>query len=191
MNPIEELKTEHEAVRMSLRVLQRIATDIGHRKQLAHTEDINEIIDFFRVFMDRCHHGKEEKLLFPALEKIGVGHNGGPIGVMLSEHDQGRNYVGEMEKAIRSDGKDAAAEAQRFAKSAYAFIDLLEHHIEKENQVLFPIGENRLSGKQLERLKEGFDRIESEEVGPGRHEAFHDLLDRLQHKYLDSNVPAK
>ena len=29
-----------------------------------------------RVGVDQCHHGKEEELLFPALETIGVSYNG-------------------------------------------------------------------------------------------------------------------
>ncbi len=33
-------------------------------------------------------------------------------------------------------------------------------------------------------LLEAFERVEQERIGPGRHEAFHELLDRLAEKYL-------
>ena len=183
MNPIEELKTEHEAVLLSLRVLERIADDVEKSERIVHTEDIAAVLDFFRIFVDRCHHGKEEKLLFPALEEAGVSRNGGPIGVMLSEHDQGRQYVAEMSQAAMLDQGESAAPAQ-FLKSARGFIKLLALHIQKENEVLFPIGEKNLSAEEMARLQTGFDRIEEEEVGPGRHEAFHALLDRLESAYL-------
>lgn len=183
MNPIEELKTEHQAVRLSLRILGRIAEDVDKRKRIVHRDDITAVIDFFRVFVDRCHHGKEEKLLFPALQDLGVGREGGPIGVMLSEHEQGRRYVGEMAAAAREENSRADA-AARFVRSARAYIDLLEMHIQKENQVLFPIGEKNLAEDRKVSLQSGFDRIEEKEVGPGRHEAFHALLDRLESEYL-------
>ena len=187
MNPIEELINEHEAVRLSLRVLGNIAEDIGKSKRIVHKDDLSAILDFFRVFVDRCHHGKEERLLFPALEALGVGHDGGPIGVMLSEHEKGRQYVAEMAAAITQARSETAAGASRFVKGARGFIDLLERHIQKENQVLFPLGEKNLSEEEKTRLKTGFDKIEEEEVGPGRHEAFHELLDRLQSEYLGRN----
>jgi hemerythrin-like domain-containing protein len=58
-----------------------------------------EILDFLVVFVDKCHHGKEEGLLFPALEAVGVSRNGGPIGVLLEEHRKGRSLTAEMTAA--------------------------------------------------------------------------------------------
>ena len=61
---------------------------------------VDHLLEFFTVFVDKCHHGKEEELLFPALEQIGVERDKGPIGVMLKEHQQGREYVQKMKAAI-------------------------------------------------------------------------------------------
>lgn len=60
------------------------------RVKVAHLEKIHE---FLKVFADKCHHAKEEDVLFPEMEKAGVLRKGGPIGVMLAEHAQGREYV--------------------------------------------------------------------------------------------------
>ena len=126
MDPIKDLTAEHEAVRLTLRVLEKISTDIDRRGKIAGGDDIDALLEFFRVFVDKCHHGKEEKLLFPALEEVGVGKEGGPIGVMLDEHRQGRELVGAMTTAMtqyRQGEAAAAARVQRSGKSLYRFIE--------------------------------------------------------------------
>ena len=186
MNPIAELKTEHETVRVVLNVLRQIADETTLCNRITHKDDIVSLIDFFRTFLDRCHHAKEEKLLFPALEALGVGRNGGPIGVMLSEHEQGRSIVSAMERALHVDSDESRFNAQRFAEAARSFVELLDRHIEKENTVLFPLAEMRLSPEEMATLEEGFGRIEAEKIGPGRHEAYHGLIGQLVKKHLDT-----
>jgi hemerythrin-like domain-containing protein len=96
MKPIEDLKMEHAAVKITLRVLDSICEGAKKTGELASPEHLEQLIEFFGTFVDRCHHGKEEELLFPALEAVGVSRDGGPIGVMLKEHQQGRDHVANM-----------------------------------------------------------------------------------------------
>jgi hypothetical protein len=60
---------------------------------------IGDCSGFFRNFADRCHHSKEEDELFPKMVEHGIPKEGGPIGVMLMEHDQGRAFVRGMSEA--------------------------------------------------------------------------------------------
>ncbi|NLG51436.1 MAG: hemerythrin, partial [Chloroflexi bacterium] len=50
--------------------------------------------------------------------------------------------------------------------------------------VLYPIADARLGPEEDEALVEGFERIEEEQIGEGRHEEFHELLDRLEDIYV-------
>jgi hemerythrin-like domain-containing protein len=113
-----------------------------------------------------------------------VGKEGGPIGVMLAEHRQGRELVGAMRAAMTKYRQGEAAAANRFSEAAKAYIDLLNRHIEKENNVLFSIAERHLPKDTLSELKKGFDRLETEEIGIGRHAEFHRMLENLEEKYL-------
>jgi hemerythrin-like domain-containing protein len=186
MNPIEELVTEHEAVQLTLQILDRIQAEIENTGSIATPDDLAQLLDFFTVFVDRCHHSKEEELLFPALEAVGVSRAGGPIGVLLDEHAQGRQYVAGMKRAF-SDYLAGHREAvQTIRTQAEAYTGLLRRHIDKENQVLFPLAARHLPPAKLAELKAGFDRIEETRIGAGRHEAFHRLLERLEAAYLDS-----
>ena len=60
----------------------------------------------------------------------------------------------------------------------------LSTRIAKENTVLFPMAERRLGTPALTAMYEAFERLEEERIGPGRHEAFHRLLDDLAAEYL-------
>jgi nitrate reductase alpha subunit len=54
----------------------------------------------------------------------------------------------------------------------------------KENTVLFPMADARLDVKADSELFEAFQRLERERIGPGKHEAFHALLDEPRDAYL-------
>lgn len=183
MQATTSLKEEHRAIERMLRIIDRIAERLNAGEPV-EGEDLPQIVEFFQVFADRCHHAKEEDLLFVALEKEGIPREHGPIGVMLQEHDLGRQYVRKMwEAAIGYQAHDYSM-GPVFAKNARDYAELLRDHIDKEDHVLYPIADARLSPQVDQQLVEGFDQVESERVGEGRHEEFHRLLDRLEQTYV-------
>jgi hemerythrin-like domain-containing protein len=184
MNPIETLKNEHEAVRLTLRILDTIVAGAEKTGTVSRPEHLEMLLEFFRVFVDTCHHGKEEALLFPALEAAGIPREGGPIGVMLNEHERGREHVRGMKAALTrvQDGESTAV--TDLAQHARAYIQLLDQHIEKENNVLFAMAAQHLPAARLNQLNGEFEKIETEKIGAGRHEAFHRMLDELKNVYL-------
>jgi hemerythrin-like domain-containing protein len=183
VGPIEALKREHQAVLMALRILEEMSTK-GDADTVRDVPDIEQLIEFFKVFVDQCHHGKEEKLLFPALENIGVSREGGPIGVMLAEHDLGRSNIKGMLAALKKIQSGDHRATGALKESAGAYIDLLRRHIEKEDNVLFQIASAHLSDENLADLENAFERLERDVIGLGRHQEFHVMLDDLQAKYM-------
>lgn len=190
MNPITQLKNEHEAVRTAMAILEKLTVTLDLAPSAATAEDTESLLEFLQVFVDRCHHTKEEKMLFPALEEVGIGRDGGPIGVMLAEHRQGREAIRGMVAALRHYRLGESGAATRFAEHARAYGDLLDRHIDKENNVLFVLAERHLSSEQLAMLETGFNRLEEEEIGTGKHEAFHRMLDDLAARYLGVPLPS-
>jgi hemerythrin-like domain-containing protein len=182
MKPTGQLKEEHGAVKVMLGILEGVCArmEAGRAVPVQHLE---LILEFLKVFVDTCHHAKEEDCLFPALEEAGVPREGGPIGVMLAEHEEGRARVRGMAAASRGYAAGEGGSAVVFAGHARAYVTLLLAHIDKEDNVLYPIADARLSEAQQAELAVAFGRIEEERVGQGRHEAFHKLLDRLDAEY--------
>jgi hemerythrin-like domain-containing protein len=182
MKPTEELIAEHNAVLVALQILEKVEERLVAEDADA-PEHLNQLIDFFGGFVDRCHHAKEEDALFPELEKCGVKREGGPIGVMLAEHEAGRGLVREMAHGLarlRRDGQNASAGTQ---ETAIGYRNLLSAHIQKENTVLFPMADRLLSEEIAEKVVARFEEIELNRVGPGKHEAYHGMLHRLKEIY--------
>lgn len=182
MDATQELVNEHKAVLVAMKLLEKIEGALAARDEQA-PEHLNQLLDFFRGFVDRCHHAKEEDVLFPEMERLGIEHEDGPIGVMLEEHEEGRRCVREMAEGLaRLQHGDRGALAG-IRQSANAYRDLLHRHIEKEEQVLFPMAEQMVPAKQVAELISRFDAIERERVGVGKHEEYHAMLDRLRAIY--------
>ena len=174
---IADLMNEHEAILSAILILERMIGTI-EKPTLVDTIDINDFIGFLKEFADKCHHGKEEGLLFPALVGAGIPDKGGPIGVMLADHAQGRKLIRDMEESISPD-----VDRFKLAQAAGAYANLLRNHIQKENVMLFPMAERMLTETQLEKLYEGFEEHEEKVIGQGRHEELHAMLKSLQEKY--------
>ena len=171
-------------VRLTLRILNKICQRIEKSGEIIDFQHLDQLLEFFKVFVDKCHHGKEEELLFPALENIGVSNKGGPIEVLHHEHQKGREYVQTMNAALDQYTKGERSVVNEFVKSAKGYINLLNQHIDKENSVLFPLAEKHLSEQAQEKLWEGFEMIETQKIGVGKHDEFHKMLDKLESLYL-------
>lgn len=114
------------------------------------------------------------------MEKVGIPNNGGPIGQMLLEHNQGRQHIAKMAAAI----ENGTLQAGRFDENAESYIRLMRAHIEKENSVLFPAGERLLPMNIHGELLDRFEVFEEEAMGQETYVRLNEVLHRLEHKYL-------
>ena len=174
---IADLMNEHEAILSAIQILDRMIPAMEKAPSI-DKKDVQDFIGFLKEFADKCHHGKEEGLLFPALVKAGVPEQGGPIAVMLAEHARGRKLIRDMEGSI-ANGVDLV----KLSAAAKGYATLLRNHIQKENTFLFPTAEKVLTEAQLEELYKGFEEHEEKVIGQGRHEELHAMLESLQEKY--------
>jgi hemerythrin-like domain-containing protein len=174
---IADLLNDHEAILSALKIMGSMVATIENT-QSKDTKDISDFIGFLKEFADKCHHGKEEGLLFPAMISAGVPDKGGPISVMLAEHTQGRKLIRDMDDSLAMN-----FDRTKLAQAAKEYASLLKNHIQKENMVLFPMAEKVLTEPQLEKLFEGFEEHEEKVIGKGRHEELHAILGALQEKY--------
>ena len=75
MTPTEELREEHGIIMRMFAILQRMGEMIEKPDSAVET-NLEQIIEFLKVFVDQCHHGKEEEILFPELEKAQIPDEG-------------------------------------------------------------------------------------------------------------------
>lgn len=173
---IDDLKHEHDAILFALKILDSMSRQIACNR--GDGGDIADFIGFLKEFADKCHHGKEEGMLFPALIEAGLPAQGGPIAVMLADHARGREWIQAMQAAA-----SPVLDAEKFTAAATGYINLLRAHIDKENNILFPMADELLTPEKLKVLNDAFEQHENNVIGQGRHEELHALVKKLKEKY--------
>jgi hemerythrin-like domain-containing protein len=174
----EILMDEHRVIERVLDALE-IAANRLESGLPVHPEYFLDAADFLAGFADGCHHRKEEGVLFVELAASGMPADQGPIGVMLEEHVQGRTFTRAIREAARK-MKAGEGEAQRaLIANAKGYVALLRDHIGKEDEVLFPMADQLIPPDRHDRVLAGFTRVEYLDAGPGAHQKFLDLADRL------------
>ena len=130
--PTRELRREHR------RFLRRLAL---LEKRLDQAEQGEIPMGRLRAMARRQardlenHLRVEEEDLFPRLAHTDLGHPGGGIGTLLSEHALLRKYLNEFLSAMDA---GAAAPAGEAVAPARSFLWLIRDHIDKEDTVYFP-----------------------------------------------------
>lgn len=180
--PTDILSDEHRVIEQVLDCLEKMADDC-RRHGVLDARAAKDAVDFFRNFADRCHHGKEESHLFPALEAKGFSRSEGPTGVMLREHDQGRACVRGMDEAIDAAAAGDAAAQGRFVEHATHYVDLLREHIQKEDHCLFAMANQVFTDGEQGKLLSAFGQVEAEDIGAGTHEKYLALANSLAERF--------
>jgi hemerythrin-like domain-containing protein len=175
--PTQILMAEHEVILQALACLERVAKTAA--SGVIDVVSAEDLLDFLAVFADRCHHAKEEECLFPRLVERGLPRDAGPLAVMLDEHEEGRQAVGAMSAALQALGRGERAAGARFAAAARAYTELLRAHIDKENQVLFPMADGMLDAGAQDAVLKAFGRLETEDLRTGTHERYVKLIENL------------
>ncbi len=179
MEATDILSSEH-------RVIERViaALETGARR-LNNGEAVRpgfflDAADFIKGFADGCHHRKEEGVLFKRMADAGIPVQGGPIAVMLAEHEQGRAFTHAMRSAAEKLQAGEVSAKAAVAQNALGYAALLRQHILKEDNVLFPMAGRVIPANQYQQVLDDFEHVEHEETGEGVHEKYLALAEKLE-----------
>jgi hemerythrin-like domain-containing protein len=183
MKATNVLSEEHRVIERVLNSLETGAQRLASGQPMP-PEFFISATDFIKGFADGCHHRKEEGVLFIRMEAQGVPVQGGPLGVMLAEHELGRQYTRALRAAAQDmqSGDESTVEkaVPCVVQSAQDYVALLRQHIYKEDHVLFPMADRVIPADQYDSVWEGFEHVEHEETGEGVHEKYLALAESLE-----------
>lgn len=145
-------------------------------------DTLRDLVEFLQVFADKCHHGKEENILFPLLETKGVPVSGCPLGTLIHEHQTGRKLVAELAEAVEAYTRGNSKENGPLCASMRGLVNLYPNHIWKEDYLLFPMTDKILNEKEQQELMEKFEAVE-QAIGPDVHRRFEKLAATLAETY--------
>jgi hemerythrin-like domain-containing protein len=188
MRPTDVLMSEHRVIEQVLSCLEKMAARAVEDGTLDRSS-ARQAVDFFQTFADHCHHAKEENHLFPLMEARGFSRSQGPTGVMLAEHEMGRECLRGMAAAIDPAAEGDTDAVRLFADHARNYVDLLRQHILKEDQRLFPMANHRLTGEDQQALLRAFADVEDRDLHAGTHEKYLHVADDLARRFDVPRTP--
>ncbi|MDW7673628.1 MAG: hemerythrin domain-containing protein [Bacillota bacterium] len=180
MDAIEILVAEHRPIKTVLKAIRKLCIGIVNGESVDH-QLFTEIIDFVRGYADKYHHQKEEDHLFNIMTELAdEPPNTGPITGMLVEHDLGRNYIRNLEKAIaahKAGNEDARVD---IIANAISYEQLLHGHIDKEDNVIYKMGTRIIPEDQLDQLTSLFNSIEEDPTNIVTRDKYIEFADSLK-----------
>lgn len=168
----EILQDEHKIILKVVGVLEKKCLSLKDNEEIDQ-EFFLKAIEFIRNYADKFHHAKEENILFVEFNKKANSTRCNPVEQMLREHEEGREYVGNMEKGLKNDDVDIIAE------NGLRYSELLKNHIMKEDSILYPMMDEVFDEKTQEMVTEQAEKIEKEKFEKeftDKYKAFADSL---------------
>jgi len=144
MQPIAPLMMEHRLIERMVSLmrqdLERIRSNIAVDPEFAFVDPvfIDTAVDFLRIYADRCHHGKEEDILFdelaakdlsPDLKKI--------MDELTEEHQRAREFTQELVKAKENYLREEPEAVNKVLYYLNKLTAMYPNHIHKEDQHFF------------------------------------------------------
>ena len=142
MEPLVILREEHELLR---RVLDSLHQCLLRVERGGSRRDLPRFVRWLRAFIESWHGGKEEDILFRAMEKQGFDTSTGPIAVIRCEHSEMLSGLDLAASAV-AEAKEGDLPSVHPALVALRSLGyLLRYHMEMEEAVVFPMAEAELS----------------------------------------------
>ena len=155
MKPIAPLMIEHRLIDRMVAVME-IHAAAAKETGKVDPAFIDTVVDFFRMYGDKAHHGKEEAILFRELlkKKISAAHKN-ILHELLAEHAMARKVIDSLaaakERYIRGD-KEALSD---IVGALHKLTELYPKHIVKEDKHFFiPVMKYFSKGEQDAMLEE-------------------------------------
>lgn len=172
------LVSEHEMIERAMAVLKNNLEKI--ESAVKAPLQMQRALDFLLEFGDKMHNTKEEKFLFPLMAQKGLPVEGGPIGVMLMEHDAERKLLQKMTANLPSLAEATPAARQKFAAEGFEYLKIRAEHIWKENDVLYAMGRKVFSDEENSVLLKEFKTLDQQTYGDNARLHYEQMLAEVE-----------
>ena len=152
---------------------------------------------FLLEYADGCHNHKEEQHLFPVIEARGIPRQGGPLAVMLQEHEQSRQLLARLGPMMEAVAGGDRSRVDELARLFAEYAALMKNHYWKENDILYPMARRVMSQEDADNVLAGIEQVEAA-LGPDTRARYSQLAREIEasggvddlSKGVDPNVMA-
>ena len=170
------LIAEHELIERAMSVLKSGLEKLPGGDHL----QLGRALDFLLEFGDKIHNRKEEEFLFPLMQARGIPMQGGPIGVMLMEHEAERQLLRKMSTSLSGLPGASADEIGGFRKEGLEYLRIRAEHIWKENDILYPMARQVMKPGDAEKLLESCRQVNVDTYGAGAWSKFTAMVGEVE-----------
>ena len=137
MMPVGPLMIEHRLIERMIRIMQANLDSIKKEGKI-DPAFVDTAVDFIRTYADRCHHGKEEDILFQGLAKKNISTEHKRImDELIKEHAMGRNNVKKLVEAKEKYSQGNKDALKDIISNMETLVKFYPKHIEKEDKHFF------------------------------------------------------
>jgi hemerythrin-like domain-containing protein len=178
--PVGPLMQEHRTIEKMIEYFRREIGALENGEDM-DTDFIFRAIDLMRTFADRCHHGKEEDILFKELEKKNISEEHERIIRGLKEdHVRGRQLIGDLEEARRRNLSGEAESVSDAAEIMKELCDIYPRHIKTEDKDFFLPCMEYFEREELDKMLEDFEDKEKMLL----HEKYNGVIKEMEKRRL-------
>lgn len=175
MQPIGPLMKEHRLIEKFIGIMSKELEKIKQERQ-ADVDFIEKVLDFIKIYADKCHHGKEEQILFLRLDKkplISEHHR--TLQELLAEHKYARGVVNNLQQAKVRYSEGNVDSIPSIMEAMEELILFYPRHIEKEDKHFFLPVMNYFSPAEQEKMLADFWEFDRTLI----HDTYKNLLTEL------------
>jgi hemerythrin-like domain-containing protein len=179
MLPVGPLMIEHRLIERMVKLMADEPLKMGKENDPA-MGFLDEAVDFIRTYADRCHHGKEEDILFRDLgsKSLSPEHKK-TMDDLVREHTWARKTVGRLvgaKERFRQGEKDGLREIQESVKE---LVEFYPAHIAKEDKHFFIPCMSYFTEKEKDEMLQEFLTFDKNLI----YEKYKKMVERFERKY--------
>jgi hemerythrin-like domain-containing protein len=176
MMPIGPLMIEHRLVERMIRLLKEQLEKVGSQKK-ADPVFIDVAVDFIKNYADRCHHGKEEDILFRDLAKKDLSdQHRGIMEELLDEHDRARKATKSLLDAKGRYLMGDASALHDIVDAITWLVNFYPVHIEKEDRLFFRPVMDYLTKQEQDAMLQEFYEFDRNLI----HATYRGIIERME-----------
>lgn len=136
-SPAGPLMHEHRIIERMLAIMSRELESMGHNGSVDPAL-IDTAADFIHMYADRCHHGKEEDILFRRLATKDLNPQlAEAMASLIEDHVHGRALTRRLVEANRRYAGGETTALGEIESAMQALVEFYPVHIEKEDRHFF------------------------------------------------------
>lgn len=175
-SPAGPLMMEHRVIERMIAVME---TALSRMRETGYTDPvmIDQVTGFIGSYADRCHHGKEEDILFRRLADKDLSHElAAVMAGLIDDHVRGRAMTRALIAANDLYRRGDEAALPEIESHISDLVEFYPVHIEKEDRHFFKPCLEYFSREEKDALLVEFDEFDRVLI----HETYLGVVERLE-----------